>query len=96
MDRPFTAILDSHASQSFVNARTVRCLRPFKPDDSTAIIKGAVYGVTYDVVGQAILRAKCSGETIDIPVTNVKDLIPNVILGHGFLTKYGVYYGLLR
>lgn len=73
-----------------MNARTVRCLKPFKPDDSTAIVKGAVYGVTYDVVGQAILRAKCSDETIDIPVKIVKDHKPYVILGHDFLTKYGV------
>lgn len=29
MDRPFTAILDSQASQYFVNARTVRCFETF-------------------------------------------------------------------
>lgn len=67
-----------------MNARIARCLRPFKPDDSTAIVKGTVYGVTYDVVGQAILRAKCSDETIDIPVKIVKNHKPNVILGHDF------------
>lgn len=93
MDLPFTAILDRQASQPFVNARTARCLRPFKPGDSTEIVKGAVYGVTYGVVGQAILRAKCSGETIDILAKIVKDLIPNVILGFNQMWSY---YGLHR
>ena len=43
------------------------------------------YVVAYQVVGQTSLKTKCSGVYIELPVQIIKDLIPDVILGHKFL-----------
>lgn len=88
-DRPFTAILDTQASHSFVNLNVASLLKPVRPD-RTAVVKGAVHGINYNVEGYTYLQAKCSSEVIDIPVKVVKGLIPDIILGHDFLTKHGV------
>lgn len=88
-DKPFTAILDTQASHSFVSMEVARLLKPVRPDKVNSV-RGAVHGVNYYIEGYTILRAKCSTEEIDLPVKVIKDLIPNIILGHDFLIKYGV------
>lgn len=90
MDRSVTAILDSQASDSFVNHHVATLLRPYRPNYTAGFVKGAVPGVTYKVEGHTLLKAKCSSEIIELPVKVVKDLSPDVILGHDFLSKYGV------
>lgn len=87
--KPFTAILDTQASHSFVNTEVARLLKPVMAD-KVLYVKGAVPGVTYKIEGLTVLEAKCSSEEIDLPIKVVKCLIPDIILGHDFLTQYGV------
>ena len=84
-----TAILDTQASDSFISNRVVHMLPFVKSCQRTQVI-GATSNVTYQILGQTVLKGKCSNLDLQIPVFVISDLIPDVILGHDFLSKYGV------
>lgn len=88
-NKNFKAILDSQASYSFVNKNVAELLIPMVPHH-LGQVKGAVSKVAYSVDGQTLLAAKCMDEDIEITVAVIRDLIPEIILGHDFLVAYDV------
>lgn len=80
-----TTILDTQASCSFISDR----LKGFVPTVKW-YIKGVVQNMRYNTEGNTTHEAKCCNLDIEIPVSLLPNLIPDIILDHDFLKKYGV------
>lgn len=88
-DRSFSAILDSQASNSFVNEAVAKLLPPMKSRHPERVM-GATDRVTYSIQGQTRLTARCLDIPIEVDVAVIENLVPDIILGHDFLVEYNV------
>lgn len=88
-NKTVTALLDTQASGSFISSRLTNLLPEIQYNDMEDV-RGAVKYMKYKCLGQGILKGKCSTVNIDLKVMVILNLDPDIILGHDFLTQYGV------